>query len=1138
MDFKILGPLEVDDGDGPIPLGGVRQRALLGLLLLHANEVVSRDRLIEELWGGAEDAFKRLQVAVSRLRKALGPAGPLVTRPPGYELRLEPGRLDLDRFENEARAGREALAAGDAKLARARLGDALAVWRGPALADLVYEPFAQAEAGRLEELRASVTEDRIAADLELGRHADLVGELQELVTRHPLRERLRRQLMLALYRSGRQADALEVYGDARRALTGELGIEPGRELRELQEAILRQEPGLDGGRPARAPAPERGTFVGRERELAQLAGALDDALAGRGRMVLIQGEPGIGKSRLADELMARARAGGARVVVGRCWEAGGAPAYWPWVQSLRAYVRELDPGALRAQLGNGGGDLAQLLPELGDLVDDLPPPPARESEGARFRLFEAAASFMGNAAEAAPLVLMLDDLHAADEPSLLLLRFLAREMAETHLLVVCAFRDVDPMLQEALTATLVELAREPHTARISLGGLAEGDVAKYIERSTAQMPPAELVGAIHRETDGNPLFVAEVVQLLVADGQIAEPGAQLRIPPGVREVIGRRLARLPAGSQDLLVSASVLGREFGLGALERLSELPRDELLDALDQAMAERVVTDVPGTRERLRFGHALIRDSLYDALNPARRQRLHEAAAAALEEVYAGDLEPHLAELAFHLFAADPSAVGPKAVDYARRAGDRAAAQAAYEEAVRLYGMAITLVTEDDARCGLLVALGDAQARAGDTPASKRSLLDAADLAEKLGLVELLTRAALGYGGRLVWEVSRGDAHHLAILERALLALGDEDSSARVHVLARMAGGPLREINRSAARRRALSDEALAVARRLEDPATLAWALAGYIAANHSPEFTQTQVELATEEVGIALAAGDLERAVEGHEHRATARIELGLLSDAKADYAAMEELAGELRQPTHDWFVAVHKALLALLEGRLGDAEALVAHALDLGERAQSWSADICHTLQLFVLRRDQGRLGEIEQLVRRAADENPTYLILRCERAVMAAELGQDAEARAALAELVGNLTFDEEWLVSMGFLAETAHALEDTRSAAVLYELLRAYPGRVAISYPEISTGSVSRPLGLLATTLTRWEDAARHFETALEMNARIGARSWLAHTQHEYARMLATRDAPGDAERADQLTAEALSAYRELGIAH
>ena len=680
--------------------------------------------------------------------------------------------------------------------------------------------------------------------------------------------------------------------------------------------------------------------------------------------------------------------------------------------------------------------------------------------------------------------------------------------------MVCAFRDVDPTLQEALTATLVELAREPHTTRISLGGLAREDVARYIERSTGVECPADLVEAIHRETEGNPLFVVEVVQLLAAEGRISEPGAHLGIPPGVQEVIGRRVSRLPAHCRNLLVSASVLGREFELSVLARLSELPRPDLMVALDEAMAERVVTDVPGTRERLRFGHALIRDSLYDDLNPARRQRFHEQAAGALEAVHANDLDPHLAELAHHLFSADPSTVAPKAVEYARRAGDRAVAQAAYEEAVRLYGMGLTLVVEDEARCRLLLELGDAQARAGDTPASKKSFLDAADLADDLGLTELLTQAALGYGGRLVWEVSRGDAHHLAILDRALVALGEEDSTARVHVLARLAGGPLRETKLSVQRRRSLSEQALAMARRLGDPETLAWALAGHIAANHSPEFSATQIELATEEIGIAMAAGDLERAVEGHEHRATALIELGQLSRARADYAAMEELAGELRQPTHDWFVAVHKALVALLEGSLEEAETLADRALELGGRAQSWSADVCHMLQLFVLRRDQGRLGEIEARLRRLAGENPTYLILECARMLTAAELGHAAEARGSLTGLVGRLPFDEEWLVSMGCLAETAYLIEDAESAAVIYDALHPYPDRVAVSYPEVSTGSVSRPLGLLATTLARWEDAERHFDTALEVNERIGARSWLAHTRHDYAQMLTSAMGP------------------------
>ena len=273
MDFRILGPLEVHDGARTLTLGGTRQRALLALLLLHANEVVANDRLLEELWGAerVDDATTALRVAVSRLRRALAAGGPperggelLVTQAPGYKLCLDPGELDVQRFEAQAQAGRDALAGGDAALARETLTGALSLWRGPPLSDLGYESFAQTEIARLEDLRTAALEDRIAADLELGRHADVVAELHELAQRHPLRERVREQLMLALYRSGRQADALEVFMSARAALTGELGIEPGRELRELQEAILRQDPLLDppaGG--GSAASPGRGVFVGR-----------------------------------------------------------------------------------------------------------------------------------------------------------------------------------------------------------------------------------------------------------------------------------------------------------------------------------------------------------------------------------------------------------------------------------------------------------------------------------------------------------------------------------------------------------------------------------------------------------------------------------------------------------------------------------------------------------------------------------------------------------------------------------------------------------------------------------------------------------------------------------------------------------
>ena len=737
-----------------------------------------------------------------------------------------------------------------------------------------------------------------------------------------------------------------------------------------------------------------------------------------------------------------------------------------------------------------------------------------------------------------PVVLVLDDLHAADEPSLLLLRFIAREMADSRLLVICAFRDVDPTLRDPLSSALAELVREPQTSHIVLTGLSERDVAEYIELSSGVEPATRLVRAIHTETEGNPLFVAEVVRLLHAEGFIAEPDAHLRIPPGVRAVIGQRVGRLSERCRGLLVPASVMGREFGLDALARLSELGRDELLDVVDEAMAERVLGDVPGTPGQLRFGHALIRDTLYDELTPARRLQLHRDVGEALEAQHDRDAELHLAELAHHFFAAAPAGTADKAIEYAWRAGDRAASQLAYEEAARLYAMALTLVDETVARCELLLALGDARARAGDTPASKQAFREAAELAESRGLAEHLARAALGYGGRIIWEVSREDEYLAPLLERALAALGEEESPLRVRLLARFAGGPLRDASFPPERKAALSLEGLEMARRMGDRAALAYALAGYIAARHSPARTPEQLKLATELVKLAREAGDLERAVEGYEHRLGVLLELGEAQRAKADLAAMAEAAAELRQPSQDWFVAELRAHFALLEGRFADAEDLIEGARSLGERAQSWSAAVSFRLQLFLLRREQGRLEEVEEIVRRSADAYPTYRIWRCVLAQTAADLGHEPESRVTFEALAKDrlaaLPFDKMWLASMGFLAETAKALVHVRGAAILYEELLPFRDRVAAA-PEFSTGAVARYLGLLAATMERWDEAERHFEDALEMNGRIGARPWLAHTQEDYARMLLARGT-ADREKALELLAEALATYRELGM--
>ena len=996
-----------------------------------------------------------------------------------------------------------------------------ALWRGPALADLAYEPFAQGEIARLDDLRIAAREHLIEAKLACGAHAELVTELEALVREHPYRERLRAHLMLALYRSERQADALQAYQDARRALVDELGIEPGQRLRQLEREVLAQDPALHlVVEPAEADDP-RGGFVGRDSELDQLTRALEDALAGRGNVVLLAGEPGIGKSRLAEELIAEGRARGALVLVGRCWEAGGAPAYWPWVQSLRTYVRDSDSDALRSQIGAGATDLAQIIPELRERFADLPQPPAPESEGARFRLFDSLSGFLKNAAAAQPLVLVLDDLHAADTPSLLLLRFVARELGGSRLLIVGAYRDVDPTLTDELTTTLTELAREPVTRTIELAGLGEADVARFIELAAPRAPASDLGAAVHAETEGNPLFVGEIVRLLAAERRLDAPAtAPLAIPQSVREVIGRRLRHLSDECNRVLALAAVLGREFDLDALAAASGLERGALLELLDEAMEARVVSEVPGAIGRVRFAHVLIRDAAYHRLARSRRAQLHRQVGDALEVLYSADLDAHLAELAHHFFESAAAGDGQKALDYARRAGARAVILLAYEEAIRLYELAIEALGPETSatapvRCELLLALADAHGRAGDSAAARATFLREADVARLAGLPEMLARGAAGYGGRFLWAHALTDERLVPLLEDGLSAAGSADSVLRVQLLSRLAAalrhGPSRE------RRERLSEEAIEIARRIGDPATLAYALAAAAAALHAPDNARRRLAEGEEIVSLAVETGDMERLFDGHENSFWAAWELGDVERRGLELESMRRVAGELRQPAQHWMLAVDEATLALSQGLFAEAPALIERAAATGEPVLAWGAAAARRMQLFLLRREQGRLDGFEREVQDCAHEFPSPLVYGAILAHVYACLERTEEAESLVAELMGrdlsDWHVDEEWLLSICLLADTCALLGDTRTAAPLYDLLLPYASLNAIAVPELALGSTSRPLGVLATLLGRFDEAAEHFEEALRMNERMGARPWVAHTRTDYARMLLRRDA-------------------------
>jgi DNA-binding SARP family transcriptional activator len=1154
MDFRILGPLEVLDDGRRVVFGGAKRRALLALLVIHANEPLSAERLIDELWGEHPPATanKTLQAHVSRLRRALERSahgsGVVVTREHGYELRIDPDRVDARRFERLLGEGRRELATHRPERAASLLEQSLSLWRGPPLAEFAYERFAAAEIARLDELRVAAMEELIDAKLAVGRHAEVVAAIEPLIAEHPYRERLRGQLMLALYRCDRQAEALQAYQDTRRKLVGELGIEPGERLRELERAVLAQDRTLaipDRPEPVgeRSAPPTGIPFVGRKPELSDLLAGLDDAFAGRGRLFLLVGEPGIGKSRLAEEVAANARVRGVRVLIGRCWEAGGAPAFWPWAQSLRGYVRVSARDELVADLGPAAAELAAILPELYELIPGLPQPSAPESEGARFRLFHATVEFFRRASEKRPLVLILDDLHAADTPSLLLLQFLARELGSMRLLLLAAMRDVDPTPGEPLTALLAEVAREPATRRVSLTGLTERDVCEYVELAASELASPELAAALCAGTEGNPLFVSETIRLLVVEGVVphATGTARLAIPQTVRDVISRRLARLSSECSRLLVPASVLGREFELDTLAHMAEISEDQLLETLDEAVVARVVSEVPSTAGRLRFAHVLIRDTLYGGLTVTRRVRLHRRAVAALMARHRFSEGPHLAELAHHAIAGGDF---DTARTYAARAGDWAMTLLAYEEAERLYITALGALdlaepSDDRGRCELLLSLGDARAWAGSNAAAQTSFLEAAELARRARLGTELARAAAGYGGRIVWARAGNDRHLVPLLESGLAALTEEDVELRVRLLARLAGALRGEVPRD--RRDALSLRAVALARQTRDPAVLACALDGHGSTiGDRPGGKPEQLALATELLDVAERAGDRERIASAHYQRFLALIGLCDRGNAEAALAAATTVAEELRHPALLWQVRAARAMLLLAAGRFTEGEALSTEALALGDRVHRGTAIPTHTLQCYALRDFQGRLLEIEPTVQAAAFEHASQPVFRCVLAHLHARLSRGEHAQRALSQLAPDdfsaLPFDNEWLYGLSLLAEACSLLHDTATASVLYRLLSPYADYNAIDTPDVIRGSVQRYLGLLATTTAHWDAAAAHFEDAIEVNARMGFVPWLAHAQRDYSCMLLGRDTSDDRERALDLISRALASYRSLGM--
>ena len=835
--------------------------------------------------------------------------------------------------------------------------------------------------------------------------------------------------------------------------------------------------------------------------MAALGAALARARLSLGSLVLLTGDAGIGKTRTAEEL-ARGAGSEVRVQWGRCHE--GAPPYWPWLQVLRGL------GALGADAG------IETMPGTGAAAGAVDP------ERARFQLFDAVAGALHAAATASLLLLVIDDLQWADRASLRLLEHLSRELRQAPILLLGTCRP-----EEMGDATLARAERIP------LGGLADHEIGRLVAAAAHGPLPEPVTRAIERSAEGNPFFALELVATLERGGD--RDRGRVVLPEHLRDVIRRRLAQLPDGTRRLLGAAAVIGREFEVATLARVAGEPADRVVAGIEPAVAAGVVVPVAGEPGRRRFAHPLICGTLDADLAAVERATLHRRVGEALEALP----ETSPAELAHHFRQAAVLGDVARAVAHGERAGRHALAQLAYDEAVGHFEGALALGPDDPAmRLRLLLGLGDALWRVGDARA-RPTFLRAAELARGTDAAGF-GAAVVGYAQTYYTETGSADPVLPGLLEEALRVVPAGEAGLRARLLGRLASA-LYLVAGAEARRLALSEEALACARRSGDPTTIAAALLARHTVRWVPGTTEERLALVDEVIASEAQGADVSLVLRGLLQRVEDLLELGDVTAAERGLAVLAQRATAARDAVGLWYAHLFRANLAILAGRFDDAERLAGEALAIAPAREGSNAPQFFAMQLFFARREQGRVAELEPRLAALAAEFANLPVWRCGLLLLHLELGRRERAAAELAALgaddFARLPRDVNWVPALVFCVEAAYGVGDATRAAVLFRLLEPHASHaVAVGSGTVCLGSVARAVALAAATAGREADAVRYFERALSANAAMGARPFLAHTEHEFARLLAARGRPADRVRAAALMRAARAAAGELGM--
>ena len=1083
MRVGILGAAEARLDGVAVDLGTRKQRALLAALAMHRAQPVGQDALVDMLWGETPPTAvtATLQGYVARLRRALEPDRPprapsevLVTQQTGYVLNLPEEALDAARFEAAVGSAHQRIGTGmtaepaQAELEElfASLNDGFSLWRGLPYTELEDAAAAQAERARLEELRAMALEDRAVAALGLGRHAMVAGELEVLTATYPLRERLWGLRALALTRSGRQADALEVLRQVRELLADELGLEPGAELRSLQTAVLRQDPSLEwtpaASIPQQRPAPARARqfaspLVGRDDQLSALVGLLEQSDE-QPVFAVVTGEPGIGKSRLCAELAATATSEGATVLVGRCSQDEGAPPLYPWASVLRELGHDLPSGSA---IGGDGDSTSQ------------------------FRAWESIARTVLDAAAEQHLLVVIDDLHWADTSTLRVLRLLAETAESGRLMVVATWRHEPPPTGQL--AVVADMLARRHALRLHLTGLSAAEASEIVTSVAASTPTATEADDLRGRTDGNPFFLVEYARLARDGGDLTALLEEEHPPAAVQDVLTRRLGGLPEETADALRVACVVGRYFDVPTLAAVLDVDEDAVLDRLEPALQSGLVREF-GV-DRFRFAHALVRDTAYAALSQSRRARWH----ARVAEVLA-DQPDRESEVARHWLAA-----GPQHAAQAWRAAVSAAAAArrvyAYDESVGLLISAVSALEADPAASDaelfeVLVELARGHLVTDNLIDLRLVVRRAVEIAERLDLdLERQVEAMGLLATKALWQTGTYggiDEQATATIRRILEALPSGDGILRCRAMVTLAheiyyGSSLRE-------REALCQEALTMARRLGDDALLLHTLLVVPLALWSPHSTTLRFDLTAEAAELARRMGDEASVTIALALQASAASEAGRVAEMYPLIDEARDLAVQQRQLFAQLFINGLEIPWLAMRDEFDRVHALTADMVSLHERiGVPASGDAL--VGAFLM--DMLWSGRDEDLVQ-VIDGVETVKVQPIDASV-AAILGRTGRVEEARERLLRHeLDLSQDWWFStmvLSMAGEAALYAGVPDIAATAYDRLLPFAGMPAASGSGTVIGPVDTFLALSALATGERDLATRHADDAVRLCA-------------------------------------------------